>query len=71
MIPAFRYNLLALDTSEKDQNYTRLKTGEVISDNLLIQMQTLFANLEISERNEYEPTGFCYSFKEFGPDGKL
>ena len=69
MIPAFRYNLLALDTSEKDQNYTRLKTGEVISDNLLIQMQTLFANLEISERNEYEPTGFCYSFKEFGPDG--
>ena len=70
MIPAFRYNLLALEAPDKDLKQVRHK-GLVLYDNLLIQMQTLFANLEISERNEYDPTGFCYSFKEFGPEGQL
>ena len=63
MIPAFRYNLLALDTSDRKKNIQRYK-GLVIEDNLLLQMQRLFANLEISENNEYDPTGFCYSYKE-------
>ena len=28
-------------------------------------MQKLFANLELSERQFYDPTAFCFSFKEF------
>jgi ubiquitin carboxyl-terminal hydrolase 34 len=29
-------------------------------------MQKLLANLELSERRDYNPIGFCFSFKEDG-----
>jgi len=28
-------------------------------------MQRLFTNLELSERMDYNPFGFCFAFKEF------
>ena len=31
-------------------------------------MQKLFASLELSQRSEYNPIGFTFSFKEF--DGR-
>jgi hypothetical protein len=38
---------------------------EQIDDNMLHQMQRLFAHLELSERQDYNPIGFTFSFKEF------
>ena len=39
--------------------------GLQIDDNLLRQLQRLFAFLEVSERGAYDPTEFCFSFKDF------
>lgn len=65
MIPQFRYSILAAD-NKKPTNFAVLeKTGETINDNLLYQLQSLFAYLEITDRNSYNPSGFCYSFKDF------
>lgn len=66
MIPAFRYNLLCVD----DQVPEALAEyrGEQYDDSMLHQMQKLFAALEVSQRSEYNPQGFTFSFKEF--DGR-
>ena len=63
MIPAFRYNLLCVDdgTPEELKKYKE----EMIDDNMLHQIQRLLAHLELSERNDYNPVGFTFSFKEF------
>ncbi len=34
-------------------------------DNLLHQLQKLFASLESSERSYIDPTEFCFSYKDF------
>ena len=62
-IPTFRYNLLCVE----DGLAPNLKPfkGEQVDDNLLHQIQKLMANLELSERSEYNPWEFCFSFKEF------
>ena len=39
--------------------------GELQDDNMLHQMQKLMAHLELSERSDYDPRGFCFAFKEF------
>ena len=39
--------------------------GDMIDDNMLHQLQTLIAHLELSERNDYNPKPFCFAFKEF------
>ncbi len=36
----------------------------MVDDNMLHQMQKLFAHLELSERQDYNPMEFCFSFKE-------
>ena len=36
-----------------------------IDDNLFHQLQTMFANLELTERQEYNPEDFCFAFKDF------
>lgn len=63
MIPAFRYNMLCVDDGlpEDIKDYR----NESIDDNMLHQMQRLFAHLELSERMDYNPIGFTFSFKEF------
>ena len=42
--------------------------GEKYDDNMFHQLQTLIAHLELSDRSAYDPTGFCFAFKEF--DGR-
>jgi hypothetical protein len=32
---------------------------------MLHQLQKLFAHLEVSERMDYNPFEFCYTFKDF------
>ena len=63
MIPALRYNLLCVDDSvpENLQEYK----GSMVDDNMLHQLQKLMANLELSERSDYNPWEFCFAFKEF------
>lgn len=63
MIPALRYNLLCVE----DQVPEDLKEfkGELVDDNVLHQLQKLMANLELSERADYNPWEFCFAFKEF------
>jgi ubiquitin carboxyl-terminal hydrolase 34 len=39
--------------------------GETVDDNLLHQLQKLMANLEVSDRSDYNPWEFCFAFKEF------
>lgn len=63
MIPAFRYNLLCVDDGAAAdlQEYK----GEKVDDNVLHQLQKLMANLELSDRSDYNPWEFCFAFKEF------
>lgn len=63
MIPAFRYNLLCVEDGIAE-NPTEYKQ-EIVDDNMLHQMQRLFANLELSKRPYINPFAFCFSFKEF------
>ena len=59
MIPQFRYLLLQAN-DKKAPNLTK----NDIDDNLLHQLQTLFGFLELTERIDYNPNKFCYSFKD-------
>ena len=63
MTPAFRYNLLCVNDGIAE-NMVEYR-GDMIDDNMLHQMQALFAHLELSERMDYNPKPFCFSFKEF------
>jgi hypothetical protein len=35
-------------------------------DNILHQLQKIFASLELTSRADYVPTGFCLAYKPFG-----
>jgi len=63
-IPSFRYALLQAN-DKKEPNYT--DPNKEIDDNVLHQIQKMFTYLELSNRSDYNPTEFCYSFK--GLDG--
>jgi ubiquitin carboxyl-terminal hydrolase 9/24 len=39
--------------------------NQKVDDNMLHQLQKLMAHLEISDRSDYNPWEFCFSFKEF------
>ena len=62
MVPAFRYQLLRVDDG-KEPDWKDYK-GRTIDDNVLHQIQRLFGHLELSERVDYNPIEFCFSFKE-------
>ena len=59
-IPSFRYALLNAD----DKNPYSCEPGK-IDDNVLHQLQRIFAFLEITERQAYNPRKFCHAFKDF------
>jgi hypothetical protein len=63
MVPPFRYNLMCVD-DEIEPNLQAYK-NEQVDDNMLHQLQKLVAHLELSQRTEYIPNEFCFSFKEF------
>ena len=63
MITGLRYNLLAVDDGV--QADWQEHKGERVDDNVLHQLQKLMANLELSERSDYNPWEFCFAFKEF------
>lgn len=61
MSPTFRYKLLECNDNE-------VRTNGEYDDNVLHQIQRMFSFLDLSEREDYDPKGFCYSFKDW--DGK-
>lgn len=61
MVPSFRYSLLQAD----DQKPV-LKAGpNNVDDNILHQVQRMFTYLDMSKREDYNPQGFCYAFKDW------
>jgi len=74
MIPQFRYCILDVDDKKPPTNLAYLEgdssvdpteTGVDVDDNMLHQLQYLFGYLELTDRNAYNPSHFCYSFKDF------
>ena len=63
MIPPLRYNLLSTDDNAEED--FKLYKGDYIDDNVLHQLQHVMANLELSDRSDYLPKGFCFAFKDF------
>ena len=64
MVPTFRYAILGCDDHEapKPSEYGRMSTKD---DNLLHQLQIMYTYLSFSEKEDYNPKYFCYSFKDF------
>lgn len=41
------------------------RAGKEFDDNIFHQLQNMFANLELTEKQDYNPDELCYSFKDF------
>lgn len=61
MTPSFRYNLLTID----DEKPINKSNKFLVDDNSLHQIQKMFTFLELSDRDAYNPLGFCYSYKDW------
>lgn len=55
MIPQFRANILQIRDAKEDEN-----------ENILFQLQNIFANLQESEMNYFDTTPFCDVYKCYG-----
>ena len=64
MVPTFRYAILGCDDHEtpKPSEYGRMSTKD---DNLLHQLQIMYTYLSFSEKEDFNPLYFCFSFKDF------
>ena len=47
----------------KDENLVEYKGGKTVDDNMLHQLQRLIAHLELSDRPDYNPSGWCFLSK--------
>merc|ERR1711871_961323 len=56
MVPRLRHGILALPDHEEE--------GEK-ADSMMYQLQTMFANLQESEKQCYNPQPFCHAFKDW------
>lgn len=62
-IPAFRYCLMATEDNQP-LNLQKFENRDV-NDNMLHQLIKFMGFLELSERQDYDPRDFCFSFKDF------
>ena len=64
MVPTFRYAILGCDDHEPPKP---CETGRftIEDDNLLHQLQIMYTYLTYSEKEDYNPRYFCFSFKDF------
>jgi len=62
-IPTFRYGMLAANISS-EENWKDFE-GDMVNDNLTQQLLKFLGFMEMSERQEYNPREFCFSFKDF------
>ena len=65
MTPTFRYAVMMAD-DKKEPNLVPKDNGKyMVDDNVLHQLQKMFGFLELSDRQDYNPHEFCFSFKDF------
>jgi len=64
MVPTFRRAIMWSDDN-KEANPTSNYRYSCEDDNLLHQLQEMYTYLTFSEKMDYNPRGFCYSFKDF------
>jgi ubiquitin C-terminal hydrolase len=55
MMPALRYGMLMADDASDDKK-----------ESLLYQLQTMFAFMSFSQKQAYDSSPFCYSYKDYG-----
>ncbi|EGR29725.1 ubiquitin carboxyl-terminal hydrolase family protein, putative, partial [Ichthyophthirius multifiliis] len=67
MVPTFRYGILmANDGKEQNIVQTEYNKKQIqCDDNVFHQLQQMFAFLELSDRIDYNPLEFCFSFKDY------
>jgi ubiquitin carboxyl-terminal hydrolase 9/24 len=58
-----RYCLLAAHDDQPEN--IAVHEGQEIDDNVLHQLMIMFGFLQLSDRQYYDPTPFCFSFKSF------
>ena len=64
MVPTFRYAIMHADDGESP-NPSATYRHSIDDDNLLHQLQIMYTYLTFSEKMDYNPRDFCYSFKDF------
>ena len=64
MVPTFRYAIMHADDGETPKPSSNYRYS-VEDDNLLHQLQEMYTYLTFSEKMDYNPRNFCYSFKDF------
>ena len=65
LTPTFRYGLLLADDYQSENMVTIEDKRIEVDDNLFHQLQKLFAFLDRSERRDYNPSEFCFSYKDY------
>jgi len=64
MCPTFRYAIMSADDGEPEKPSSGYRHS-VDDDNLLHQLQIMYTYLTYSDRMDYSPRDFCYSYKDF------
>ena len=64
MCPTFRYAIMSVDDGEPEKPSSGYRHS-VEDDNLLHQLQIMYTYLTYSDRMDYNPRDFCYSYKDF------
>lgn len=66
MCSQFRYSLLMTDDKEPlNMKKPPKDKWNDVDDNMLHQLQKMFGFLELSDRQDYNPYEFCFSFKDY------
>ena len=64
MVPTFRYAIMSADDGETEKPSSGYNYA-VDDDNLLHQLQKMYTYLTYSNKMDYNPRDFCYSYKDF------
>ena len=64
MVPTFRYAIMGSDDHESPKPAENGRIS-IDDDNLLHQLQIMYTFLTYSEKEDYNPKNFCFSFKDF------
>lgn len=60
------FRSLVLRIKDNEPESLALYKQKLYDDNILHQLQRIFAYLEMTSRADYVPTGFCLAYKPFG-----
>ena len=64
MVPTFRYAIMSADDKELPKPASNYNYS-IDDDNLLHQLQNMYTYLTFSEKMDYNPKDFCFSYKDF------